>query len=343
MNHEIYMQRCLELARNGLGTTSPNPLVGSVIVYQNEIIGEGWHHKAGEAHAEVNAINSVADKSLLKESTIYVNLEPCSHHGRTPPCADLILFHAIPRVVIANTDPHSAVAGKGIQRLRDAGTKVVTGVLESEGRWLNRRFFYRHELGRPYVILKWAQSPDGYMDLARNAGEHGINWITQPETQSLVHQWRSQEDAILIGNQTLINDNPSLTTRFYSGKDPLPVLISSGKQLPLENKLLKNPKLQIITNNKDLKLPNGTVHYLDDSQHTPASWLNILYEMDVLSVIVEGGAKLIRSYINDELWDEARIFTGTALINQGLRAPTINQTPATETEFGKDQLKVFYK
>lgn len=343
MNHELYMQRCLELARNGLGTTSPNPMVGSVIVWQDEIIGEGWHHRAGEPHAEVNAINSVSDKSRLRESTIYVNLEPCSHHGRTPPCADLILHHAIPKVVIANTDPHKAVAGKGIQRLRDAGTEVISGVMEDEGRWLNRRFFYRHEHGRPYVILKWAESSDGYLDKIRTESATGVNWITHPETQSLVHQWRSQEDAIMIGNTTLINDNPSLTTRYYAGKDPIPVVISSGKNLPEKSELLNDPNLHLITNNKELSLSVGTVHHVDEYEHHPKTWLKILAELDVLSVMVEGGARLINSFLEDELWDEARVLTGSGNFETGLRAPTIDILPFSEDRFGKDRLKLYRK
>ena len=341
MNHEIYMRRCLELARNGLGTASPNPMVGSVIVFRDKIIGEGWHHKAGEPHAEVIAINQVSDKSLLKESTIYVNLEPCSHHGRTPPCADLILSHSIPRVVIANIDPHKAVAGSGIERLRNAGIEVISGVLEDDGRWLNRRFFCRHEMGRPYVILKWAQSRDGFMDTLRRPGQHGINWITHTETQSLVHQWRSQEDAIMIGRKTLINDNPSLTTRFYAGKNPIPILITSGNLPSKENQLLQNQELHIITNNKDLSPTHPNVHYLNNSEHNPGSWLRILSELGVLSVMVEGGAKLIASFIEADLWDEARVLCGTSFFEQGLKAPSIHQNPAAETEFGKDRLKVY--
>jgi diaminohydroxyphosphoribosylaminopyrimidine deaminase/5-amino-6-(5-phosphoribosylamino)uracil reductase len=344
MNHKLYMQRCLELARNGLGSASPNPMVGSVIVWRNQIIGEGWHHRAGEPHAEVNAITSVKNKDLLNESTLYVNLEPCSHHGRTPPCADLIISHSIPKVVIANKDPHQAVAGKGIERLRIAGVEVIDGVLKEEGRWLNRRFFCRHELGRPYVILKWAQTRDGFMDRDRASDDIGINWISQPESQSLVHQWRAQEDAIMIGNQTLVNDNPSLTTRYFKGSNPLPIVISAaGKQLPVNAELMNNPKLHIITTNKDLQLPQGTVHVLEAADQHPQAWLEVLNELDILSVIVEGGSKLIHSFIDADLWDEARVLTGITDFGTGLKAPQLPIVPVDERHFGRDLLKLYLK
>ena len=343
MGHQIYMQRCLELARNGLGSTSPNPLVGSVIVNNDVIIGEGWHHRAGEPHAEVNAIESVADKTLLKDSTLYVNLEPCSHHGRTPPCADLIVSCGIPRVVISNIDTHSAVAGKGIERMRTAGIEVLTGVLEKEGRWLNRRFFCYHEKARPYVILKWAQTKDGFMDRERSEGSTGINWITADETQSLVHMWRTQEDAIMIGNRTLVNDNPSLTARSFTGKDPVPVVLSSGNELPEHLNLPGNTNSIFITTNKQLKLPAASVVHVTKDQNHPETWLRILKEREVLSVIVEGGATLIRSFLEAELWDEIRVLTGTPEFQKGLGAPVLPDNSHHSVMFGQDTLNIYYK
>lgn len=342
MKDEKYMQRCLDLARNGLGKVSPNPLVGSVIVHENLIIGEGWHHKLGEAHAEVNAVNSVIDKSLLANSTLYVNLEPCAHFGKTPPCADLIIASRIPRVVIANVDPHKAVAGKGIQRMREAGIEVKEGVLEKEGRFLNRRFFCYHEKQRPFVILKWAESQDGFMDMERTSNNLGVNWITQAETQSLVHQWRTEEDAIMIGGNTLKNDNPLLTSRAYWGGNPIPVVIGSESIKQSDFNLLNNKQAIWITSNDKVDNLEAEVVVTAANQSNPEAWLQILKERNIQSVLVEGGARLLQSFIDAKAWDEIRILRGTKTFTSGLRAPKLSAEPVVIEHFGSDNLKTYF-
>ena len=229
-----YMQRAIELAKLGLGRTYPNPLVGCVIVREGKIIGEGWHRKAGEAHAEVHAINSVRDRELLADACLYVNLEPCAHQGKTPPCCDLVIEHKIPKVVIANIDPHDKVAGRGIARLKEAGTEVIVGVCASEGEQLNRRFFTLHRKKRPYVVLKWAESRDGFMDAERQPSQRGSIAISGPESRSLSHLWRSQEESILVGRHTAEVDDPLLNTRAVHGRSPAVVLIDPQRRLKLE-------------------------------------------------------------------------------------------------------------
>jgi diaminohydroxyphosphoribosylaminopyrimidine deaminase/5-amino-6-(5-phosphoribosylamino)uracil reductase len=225
----IFMKRCLELASKAEGMTYPNPMVGSVIVHEGKIIGEGFHLKAGGPHAEVNAINSVSDKSKLKDSTLYVNLEPCSHFGKTPPCADLIIANSVPRVVIGTLDTSEKVSGQGLSRLKNAGCEVITGVLEKECRRLNRRFFTFHEKNRPYITLKWAQSADGYLDMIRTSDQNtGPNWITGNPERVLVHRWRAGEQAILVGAGTLRVDNPKLNVREWTGNNPLRLVLSSS-------------------------------------------------------------------------------------------------------------------
>lgn len=336
------MQRCIELARNALGHTYPNPLVGSVVVYKGKIIGEGWHHKAGEAHAEVNAINNVRDQSLFSQSTIYVNLEPCAHHGKTPPCADLIIKNAIPRVVISNFDPHSAVAGKGVERLRKAGIEVITGVLKEKGERLNQRFFCFHEKNRPYVILKWAESADGFLDKDRTEAETGINWITQAETQCLVHQWRAQSDAIMVGGNTVSNDNPRLNVRSYSGQDPRPVIISSKNILEDNYHLNQNSELIWITTNPGIQHKYVEVVLVNQAENHPAGWLVELKKRNIQSIMVEGGASLLQSFIDAGVWDEARVLIGESLFHRGLKAPVLKHPATASTYFGKDLLKLHY-
>src|SRR6187402_177178 len=232
--HEKYIKRCIELAKNGLGTTYPNPLVGSVIVYENEIIGEGWHRMAGEAHAEVNAVNSVKDQSLLSKSTIYVSLEPCSHYGKTPPCCDLIIRHQIPNVVVGTVDSFSEVSGNGIKKLIEAGKNVTVGILEEECRQLNKRFFTFHEKKRPYVILKWAESQDGFIAPAQKEVRTPL-WITNAFSRQLVHKWRTEEQAILVGTKTVIDDNPRLDARDWQGENPVRIVLDNCNRIPKES------------------------------------------------------------------------------------------------------------
>ena len=310
------MRRCIELTRLGLGHTAPNPMVGAVIVRDGLIIGEGYHHRCGEAHAEVNAIRSVGDLSLLHDSTIYVSLEPCSHFGKTPPCADKIIEMGIPRVVVGSTDPNEKVNGKGIAKLRAAGVEVVTGVLEAECDELNKRFFTYHRQHRPYVILKWAQTADGFMDIDRQERPDGKYWITRPETGVLVHKWRSEEQAILIGYRTYLNDRPQLTTRHYPGKNPARYITTRD----LEN----TPPVEGFT-----LLPEE-----------PAEVLQQLYDSKIQSVIVEGGRKTLERFIASGLWDEARILTSPERWEKGMPAPEIEGNFVSELMIAGDRVKI---
>jgi len=323
--HETYIRRCFELAGKGLGTTAPNPLVGCVIVYDDKIIGEGYHQNYGEAHAEVNAINSVLNKSLLKKSLIYVNLEPCSHFGKTPPCADLIIQSGIPEVVIANTDPYTEVNGKGIIQLKQAGCNVTTGICEEEGRFLNRRFFTFHKSRRPYVILKWAQTRDGFMDIDRcEAGTSKNYWITNRKLKVLVHKWRSEESAVMVGAGTALNDNPQLTTREWPGRNPVRILVDEKNELPPALHLFDGEASTLVfTAHPAGNRPNLEYIQADFGDDVIKQVLNELYKRNIQSVIVEGGKQLLESFLNKNLWDEARVLTGNKYFNKGLKAPVI--------------------
>ena len=329
--HEKYMRRCIELASLGLGNTAPNPMVGSVIVYDNKIIGEGYHKKVGEAHAEVNAINSVKDKSLLKKSTLYVNLEPCSHFGKTPPCANLIAELGIPNLIIGTIDTASHVSGKGIKILREAGCNVIVGVLENEARELNKRFFTFHEKKRPYIILKWAETKDGFIDKKRESDSQKPEWITNELSKKLVHKWRSEEQAILVGTNTIIADNPELTTRNWVGKNPLRIVFDRNLRLDNTYKVFNNKAETLIfadTYNKDHKnrdlMSNIGIEFVDYSKDFYAQLLNVLHKRNIQSVILEGGEKVLSSFIDTNNWDEARIFYGNMNFNEGVKAPVIN-------------------
>ena len=295
---EMYMARCLQLASFGLGKVQPNPMVGAVIVHDGQIIGEGWHRQYGQAHAEVNAIASVKQPDLLSESTLYVNLEPCSHYGKTPPCADAIIHHKIPRAVIGTIDSNAKVNGGGIRKLQEAGIKVTTNVLAEECHQLNRRFFTFHEQQRPYVILKWAMTANGYMDIERRKGAAESYWITNPELRTIVHQWRSEEDAILVGYNTLINDKPQLNTRLFPGKSPQRFVMQHGEAI-------------------DVAQPYTTL------SENISEALCQMYEAKIQSVIVEGGQKTLQRFIDSELWDEARILVGDTRWENGVKAPSI--------------------
>ena len=343
MEHEQYMKRCLWLAANAQGKTSPNPLVGSVVVYQNQIIGEGWHHKAGEAHAEVNAIASVNNHDLLPDSTLYVNLEPCAHYGKTPPCSDLIIEKKIRRVVIGSRDPFSEVNGRGIERLQRAGVEVIVNVMQSDCEFLNRRFFTYHRKKRPYIILKWAQSRDGFMDRDRTSGEQGINWITQPATKSLVHLWRSQEDAIVVGAQTVINDNPSLTVREVAGKSPIRIVLNPDKHIDPSSAVFDGSVESLyFSASTEAELPGVTQVPLQPGEDVPDRLLSEAYKRGIQSLFIEGGAYLLNSLLERELWDEARVLTGNTLFHSGLKAPEIKHTPGETEGFGADQVHIYY-
>ena len=337
---ELYMQRCIDLARLGEGNVAPNPMVGAVIVLNDEIIGEGFHKKYGEAHAEVNAVNSVRDKSLLKEATIYVSLEPCAHYGKTPPCADLLVDLQFKKVVIGCKDTFSEVSGKGIQKLKDSGIEVIVGVLERECRNLNKRFFTFHEKKRPYVVLKWAQTKDGFIDQVRTNEVRKINWISTPETKALVHKWRSEEQSILVGRKTVMNDNPTLTVREVTGNNPIRIVLDSKASLPLNLKVFNDEARTIVFNlEKDETIKN--IQFIKIKNLEIDSILNALYDLNVQSVFVEGGASALQSFINSNKWDEARVIVGATFFEEGLKAPSIAKVPSQQFSFSTDMIYIY--
>ena len=344
-SHQIYMQRCLDLAALGLGNVSPNPMVGAVIVHNGKIIGEGYHRLYGEAHAEVNAVNQVLLRfdnaaDLLKQATIYVSLEPCAHYGKTPPCADLIIKHRIPKAVIGCRDPFEQVDGKGIEKLKDAGIEVMVGVLEEECKWLNRRFFTRVQKHRPYIILKWAQTADAFFAPDNNRQL----WITGPESRKLVHQWRGEEDAVLVGKNTVAIDNPRLNVRYDTGRSPKRVVIDRRLELDsglnvfdqsVETLIFNSIKTTIEGKNKYIALE-------DFDRFVPQYILYQLYLQDIQSVIIEGGAYTLNTFIEVGLWDEARIFTGSISLTSGIKAPEIKGIIADKVLSGTDSLQILY-
>jgi diaminohydroxyphosphoribosylaminopyrimidine deaminase/5-amino-6-(5-phosphoribosylamino)uracil reductase len=331
---EFFMQRCLDLAKKGLGKTYPNPMVGSVVVYKDAIIGEGWHQKAGTPHAEVNAIASVKDKSLLKHATLYVNLEPCNHFGKTPPCSNLIVEHNIPRVVIGCIDPFEQVNGSGINTLEKAGIEVKQGVLKEAAQELNKRFFTFHQKKRPYIILKWAQSQDGFIaPLAETRTKKAPVFLSSKEDQILVHQWRTEEAAILIGAQTAQEDNPQLTARWVEGNHPARIVLDPKKRLAKTLRVF------------DQRAPSHQLsHQLlgEKSSSSPTAYLNAvldyLYKNKYQSVIVEGGKTTLQHFIDQDLWDEARIFSASVTLEKGIKAPHLKRIAARELSSGLTRL-----
>lgn len=342
--HEKYMARCIELAKNGLGTTYPNPMVGCVIVSQNKIIGEGWHYQAGQPHAEVNAIQSVKDKSVLKYATIYVSLEPCSHFGKTPPCSHLIIKHEIPNIVIGTQDPFAKVDGAGITQLKKAGKEVIVGILEKECQQLNSRFFTFHRKKRPYIILKWAQSLDGYMSPETKTEQIPI-WISSSESRQLVHKWRSEEQSILVGTKTVLEDNPKLNTRDWYGNNPVRVVIDQHLIIN-ENYHVKDNHIKTIIITEIVKktiTENIIYETIDFYSSIPKQIGAILYKHELQSVIIEGGSKTIQQFIDSNLWDEARVTTGTdIIIKKGTLAPKLNKDITTNKAIGSDLIKTYY-
>jgi diaminohydroxyphosphoribosylaminopyrimidine deaminase/5-amino-6-(5-phosphoribosylamino)uracil reductase len=325
------MERCLQLAQLGAGKVAPNPMVGAVLVYENRIIGEGYHQQYGQAHAEVNCINSVAaeDRALIDKSTLYVSLEPCAHHGKTPPCADLIVAQKIPVVVIGCKDDYQEVNGKGIEKLQANGVHVITGVLEEKCIALNRRFFTFHQQKRPYIILKWAQSNNGKIS---GADDKRI-FISNAMTNRLVHKWRSEEAAILVGTNTALKDDPALTVRLWPGNDPVRLVIDDTLQLPSTLKLFDRSAKTIVFNTLKQQEDDGLLFYKIDKTNSVTAILKALYTLRLQSVIVEGGATLLRSFIDAGLWDEARIITNTTLvIKRGIDAPILNDSVLQKQE-----------
>lgn len=343
--HEKYIKRCIDLAKNGIGATYPNPMVGSVIVLDDVIIGEGWHQKAGEPHAEVNAINSVKDKSLLKEATMYVSLEPCSHFGKTPPCSNLIVNSGIKNVVIGTIDSNSLVRGKGVEHLRANGCNVVVGVLEDKCYKLNKRFFTYHSKKRPYIILKWAETVDGFIDkLRNNNSDKSPNWISNSYSQQLVHKMRAQEQAILVGTNTVLNDNPSLTTRFWKGVNPIRVILDRTLKITKEFTVFDGRVKTIIfteVKNEGLAKENIFFERIDFSKNVPNQICEVLYKYEIQSLIIEGGAKVLQSFIKANLWDEAYVYTGNVNFSKGIKAPELNKIPSEKHVISDDILHLY--
>jgi len=341
MNHEDYMQRCLDLAAQGRSYVAPNPMVGCVIVKNGKIIGEGYHQKFGAPHAEVNAIRSISSEESAEGSTVYVSLEPCSHTGKTPPCANLLIEQKVACVVVGCRDTNPQVGGKGIEKLKRAGIEVLEGVLEQACRGINKRFFTFHEKMRPYVTLKWAQTMDGFLDKPRHLNEKGINWISSLETKALVHKWRGEEQSILVGRNTVVNDNPSLTVREFAGKNPIRVLIDSHLQLGTDFNVYSDEAPTIVFN-RVKNDQQGHVEWVKINETSTRKILEELYKRGIHSVLVEGGSRTLQYFIVDNVWDEARVIVGNTLFGEGVKAPVINRVPVKAHAFGNDMI-YYYK
>lgn len=328
--HEKYIKRCIALAKNGLVAAMPNPSVGAVIVFEDTIIGEGFTSAYGGSHAEVNAIHSVKDKSLLRKSTIYVSLEPCSHFGKTPPCCNLIIENKIPNVVIGTVDPNVKVAGNGIKKLIESGANVTVGILEKECIESNIRFFTFHEKKRPYIILKWAESQDGFI-APKTKQEQKPVWITNEFSRQLVHKWRSEEQAILVGTQTVIDDNPKLNVRDWSGENPVRIVLDQNNRISKESHIFDNQSKTIVLSSSEINF----------NENIGIQIATILFENNIQSVIIEGGRQTLQTFIDENLWDEARIFKGQLFLENGTKAPVL-QSKWTERQFIlNDELLIF--
>ncbi|MFV0392318.1 MAG: bifunctional diaminohydroxyphosphoribosylaminopyrimidine deaminase/5-amino-6-(5-phosphoribosylamino)uracil reductase RibD [Paludibacteraceae bacterium] len=323
---EAYMARCIYLAKLGMNHVAPNPMVGAVVVYDDTIIGEGFHRCYGDAHAEPNAIRSVKNPELLSESTLYVNLEPCSHYGKTPPCANLIVSKGIKRVVIGSLDPNPKVAGKGISILKDAGVQVDLGILGAESRSLNRRFYCYQDKKRPYIILKWAQTANGFLDVKRVDNSTNALKISNAVTTQLTHKMRAENMAIMVGTNTALLDNPSLTVRHWHGKNPIRVIIDKKNKIP-EDFTVKDGKVRTLIFGEVSRRTSGSSEFihLDESEDGLAFMINEMYKRGIHSVLVEGGATLLNSFIRANLWDEANVEVSSVTIDDGIVAPTIDE------------------
>jgi diaminohydroxyphosphoribosylaminopyrimidine deaminase/5-amino-6-(5-phosphoribosylamino)uracil reductase len=318
-------------------------MVGAVVVYNDKIIGEGYHQYFGGAHAEVNAIKAVKDSSVLSASTLYVNLEPCSHLGKTPPCSDLIIGKKIKKVVIGTIDPNSVVSGKGIERLRNAGVEVIENILSKKCYELNKRFFTYHRHKRPYIILKWAQSRDGYIDILRTPETPiGPNWISNPVSRMLVHKWRSVEQAVMVGTNTVVYDNPSLDNRFWTGNSPLRVVLDRTGRIPEAFKVFDGRLPTLVFTETDRQSKNNLEFIHTDFQSDVLTQvLQYLYNRQIQSVLIEGGRKLIQSFIDKNLWDEALVFTGHSNFNSGIKAPQIDVSSNSIQSILSDKLIIY--
>jgi len=336
------MRRCFELARKGQGLTRTNPLVGSVIVHEQRIIGEGYHHEFGGPHAEVNAIRSVRHPELFPQSTLYCSLEPCAHHGKTPPCSALISQKGIGRVVISNLDPFPSVNGKGVRHLEERGIQVESGCLEEEGYRLNRRFFHFHKKKRPYVVLKWAQTKDGFLDMVRQPGDPvGTHWITGKVSRTLVHKWRSEEAGIMVGTNTVVTDNPQLNLRKWTGNQPVRITMDRNGRLSDDAHVLDGTQDTIVFTGVPGKYSGRTRSILVDPSHSFEDLMEELYDQHILSVFVEGGATTLQAFIDSGMWDEARVFTGKMKFSQGVKAPRMEKQFDERLAFGDTLLEVY--
>lgn len=338
------MKFALQIAEKGRGNVAPNPMVGCVIVKDDKVIAEGYHKQYGGPHAEVNAINSLPSNFDFTDCTLYVNLEPCSHYGKTPPCSDLIISKKFKRVVVGNLDTNPLVAGKGIQKLKDSGIEVFSGVINSEARELNKRFFWFHEKKQPYVILKWAETKDGFISREPLPANKEDNWISSIESKKLVHQWRSEEQAIMIGTNTVIIDDPELTTRLVEGNSPVRIVIDRELKLQSSSKVFSSEgKVIIITEKDRLNTTNITYCKINFGKDFVNSLLKALFELSIQSIIIEGGSTLLNSFIEAGLWNEARIFVGTKEFKNGIKAPLFNKANAEELAIGADKLYIIKK
>ena len=341
MEHESYMQRCVDLAYLGQGNVSPNPMVGCVIVKNGLIIGEGYHSEYGGKHAEIKAIESVIDQKEIENSTVYISLEPCVHHGKTPPCVHELINRKIKTAVIGSRDSNPIVGGKGIESLKRVGIEVIENILEEECRKLNKRFFTFHEKRRPYVILKWAQTSDGYLDKNREIGEKGVNWISSPESKVLVHKWRSEEQSILVGRNTILNDNPSLTVREISGKNPTRIVIDSQLQLSKDVNIFSKDAPTLVFNRLKNDKTDG-VEWIKISETSTKHILDELFKRNIQSVLVEGGSRTLQYFIIDNVWDEARVIVGDVKFGDGVKAPVMNKVPSRAHQFSDHDTIYYY-
>ena len=341
MEHEIFMQRCVDLAYLGQGNVSPNPMVGCVIVKNGLIIGEGYHSEYGGKHAEIKAIESVIDQKEIENSTVYISLEPCVHHGKTPPCVHELINRKIKTAVIGSRDSNPIVGGKGIESLKRVGIEVIENILEEECRKLNKRFFTFHEKRRPYVILKWAQTSDGYLDKNREIGEKGVNWISSPESKVLVHKWRSEEQSILVGRNTILNDNPSLTVREISGKNPTRIVIDSQLQLSKDVNIFSKDAPTLVFNRLKNDKIDG-VEWIKISETSTKHILDELFKRNIQSVLVEGGSRTLQYFIIDNVWDEARVIVGDVKFSDGIKAPVMNKVPSRAHQFSNHDTIYYY-
>jgi diaminohydroxyphosphoribosylaminopyrimidine deaminase/5-amino-6-(5-phosphoribosylamino)uracil reductase len=341
MEHESFMQRCVDLAYLGQGNVSPNPMVGCVIVKNGLVIGEGYHSEYGGKHAEIKAIESVLDQKEIENSTVYISLEPCVHHGKTPPCVNELINRKIKIAVIGSRDSNPIVGGKGIESLKRAGIEVHENVLSEACRTLNKRFFTFHEKRRPYVILKWAQTSDGYLDKNREIGEKGINWISSPESKVLVHKWRSEEQSILVGRNTIMNDNPSLTVREISGKNPTRIVIDSQLQLSKDVNIFSKDAPTLVFNRLKNDQTDG-VEWIKISETSTKHILDELFKRNIQSVLVEGGSRTLQYFIIDNVWDEARVIVGDVKFGDGVKAPVMNKVPSRAHQFSAHDTIYYY-